>query len=130
MFLSFTLTSTFLLILKSGINLETFLFVCFFFFFFFIFGPPHMWHLEFPGQGSDLSCSSDLSQSYSQAGSLTHCAGLGIKPLSQRFQDAADPFAPQQELLCLTSNELCRQGRKPRKQVSPFEESVCSLSLN
>ena len=34
-------------------------------------------HMEFPGQGSDLSHSVDLSHSCSNTGSLTHCAGLG-----------------------------------------------------
>ena len=46
------------------------------------------WHKDFPGQGSDLSHSCDL-----------HCPWPGIKPASQCFQDAADPFAPQRELL-------------------------------
>ena len=32
------------------------------------------------------------------ARSLTLCAGLGIEPTFQRFQDAADPFTPQWEL--------------------------------
>ena len=32
------------------------------------------------------------------ARSLTHCAGPGIEPASQRPQDAADPIAPLQEL--------------------------------
>ena len=35
------------------------------------------WHTESPAQGSDPS------HSCSNAGSLTHCAGLGIKPASQ-----------------------------------------------
>ena len=55
--------------------------------------------MEFPGQGSDLSCRPNLSHSYGSAGSLTHCAGLGIEPTSQCSQDAANPFAPQRELL-------------------------------
>ena len=29
---------------------------------------------------------------------LTHCARLGIKPMSQCFQEAADPLTPQREL--------------------------------
>ena len=37
------------------------------------------WHMEFPGQGSDTSCSHDPSRSCSNAGSLTHCARLGIE---------------------------------------------------
>lgn len=37
-------------------------------------------HVEFPVQGSDLSHSCNLSHRCSHAGSLTHCAGLGIQP--------------------------------------------------
>jgi len=43
-------------------------------------------HKGFPGQGSDLSCSWDLSHSYSNTRSLAHCCGLGIKPASQSSQ--------------------------------------------
>ena len=57
------------------------------------------WHIEFPGQGLDLSCSCDPSHSCGNARSLTHCAGPGIKPASQHSQDAANPTMPQQELL-------------------------------
>ena len=64
--------------------------------FLFIFGLP--WHMEFPGQGSDPSCSCNLSHSYSNAGSLTHCARLGIESVSQRFPDAANPIVLQWEL--------------------------------
>ena len=45
----------------------------------------------------------DLSHSCGNAGSLTHCAGPGIKPASQRSQDATDPVVPQQELLGFNS---------------------------
>ena len=55
--------------------------------------------MEFLGQGSDPSHSCDLSCSSSSAGSLTHCAGLGIEPASQGSQDTANPIAPQWELL-------------------------------
>ena len=55
--------------------------------FFFLVAP---WYTELPGQGSDLSSS--------HAGSLTHCAGLGIEPTSQHPQDTANPFSPQREL--------------------------------
>ena len=54
--------------------------------------------MEFLGQGSDLSHSCDLCRSCGNPGSLTRCAGLGIKPASQRFQDTAVPIAPQREL--------------------------------
>ena len=45
--------------------------------------------MELPGQGSDLSHSCDLCCSCSNTGSLTHCAGPGIKPASQRSRDTA-----------------------------------------
>ena len=54
--------------------------------------------MEFPGQGSDLSCSQDLSHNYGNGGSLTHCAGPGIQPATQHSQDATDPIESQQEL--------------------------------
>ena len=48
---------------------------------------------------SDLSCSScSLSHSCSKAGSLTHCARLGIEPASQCSKDTADPIVLQWEL--------------------------------
>ena len=56
-------------------------------------------HMEFLGQGSDPSHICDLRHSCGKAGSAAHCARPGTKPASQRFQDAADPIAPQQELL-------------------------------
>ena len=56
------------------------------------------WHMEFPGQGSDPSCSFDLSHSCSNAESSTHCAGPGTKPASQSSQDDTNPFVPLQEL--------------------------------
>ena len=56
---------------------------------------------EFLGQGSDPSYSCDLSHTCGNTGSLTHCARLGIKPLSWHSQDAANPVAPQWELLLL-----------------------------
>lgn len=58
------------------------------------------WHMELWVQGSDPSYSRELSYSCSDAGSLTHCAGVGIEPTSQHPQDPANPVAPQWELLC------------------------------
>ena len=54
--------------------------------------------MEFPGQGSDLSCSCDLSRSCGNARSLTHCASPGIEPVSQCSPDAADLTELQLEL--------------------------------
>ena len=58
-------------------------------------------HMEFLGQGSDLSCSCslchscNLRHSCSNARSLTHCAGLRIEPVPRSFRDTANPIAPQ-----------------------------------
>ena len=71
----------------------------FFCFFLFLGGEgSHRGHMEFSGQGSDLSWSCDLNHSCGNAGSLTHCARLGIKPESQCSQNANDPTVPQEEL--------------------------------
>ena len=56
--------------------------------------------LEFPGQGSDPKHCPDLSHSWGNTGSLTHCAGPSIEPVSQCSQDANDPVAPLRELQC------------------------------
>ena len=42
-----------------------------------------LWHMEFLGQGANPNHSCDLCHSCGNAGSLTNCAGLGIKPASQ-----------------------------------------------
>ena len=54
---------------------------------------------EFLGQGSDQSHSFDLC--HSNAGSLTHCAGLEIEPVSQRSRDATNSVAPRQEQILI-----------------------------
>ena len=41
-----------------------------------------LWHMEFSGQRSDPSHYCNLSHSCGNTRSLTHCAGLGIKPVS------------------------------------------------
>ena len=54
-----------------------------FFFFFSLFSHTcSIWKIL--GQGSNLSLSCDLHHSCSNTGSLTHCAGMGIKPMPQR----------------------------------------------
>ena len=35
-------------------------------------------HVEFPGQGSDLSCSCTYAAAVATLGPLSHCAGQGI----------------------------------------------------
>ena len=75
--------------------------VCFLlksFFFFFWLPPPR--HMEFPGQGSDLSCDCDLHHSYGNTKALTHCAGpMKNEPASQGSRVTTDPVAPQRETL-------------------------------
>ena len=57
-------------------------------------------HMEPPGQGSVPSHSCDPSHSWGDAGSLIHCAGLGIKPMSS---------APKMQLILLShSGSSCR----------------------
>ena len=70
------------------------------FFFFFL---AIQWHMEFPGQGSDLSHSCNLHCSFSKVGFLTHCAGAGIKPAVQSSKVIVDLIAPQRELRMLGS---------------------------
>ena len=48
-------------------------------------------HMEFLGQGSDLSCS------YSNTRSLILCARPGIEPVSLDCRNTPDPIVPQQE---------------------------------
>ena len=56
-------------------NSSTFFF--FLFLFSFLFSAP-LRHMKLPGQGSDLSCSRNLSRSCSNARSLTHVLGWGL----------------------------------------------------
>ena len=56
-------------------------------------GTPFFFFLEFLGQGTDPSCSCHLHCSCGNTGSLTHCPGLGLRPVSWRCRDAVDPVA-------------------------------------
>ena len=56
-------------------------------------------HRDFPGQGSDPSCTCNLNCSCSNTRSLTHYAGPGIKNASHCSQDTANHTEPQQELI-------------------------------
>ena len=77
------------------------------FFFFFLFSLfdfvfsflADLWHRKSPGQGSEPNLTFHLRRSCSNAGSLTHCAGLGIKPASWHCRDTSNPITPQRELL-------------------------------
>ena len=72
--------------------LENRIFFSLFFFSPFLAAP---WHMEFPGQESDPSCSCDLSHSCNNTRSLTHCARPRIKTISQCSQDTANPVETQ-----------------------------------
>ena len=56
-----------------------------------------LWHMEFPGQGSDLICNCNLGHSWGNTRSSTHCAASGTESVSQCSQDTASPVAPQRE---------------------------------
>ena len=65
---------------------------------------------ELLGQGSDPSCSQDLSYNHSNAGSLTHCARPGTEPVSQSSQHTTDPIAPQWDLSETVLSEARGEG--------------------
>ena len=81
----------------AAINIEAHvsLGVYFVFCFLFLAAP---WHMEFLGQGSDPSHSCKPSCICDNSGSLTHCSGPGIEPMSQCPQNASNPIVTQQEL--------------------------------
>ena len=78
--------------------------------------PPFCWvggqHMEFLGQGSDpchtcdQCCNCSCSCSCGNSGSLTHCARLGIEPVSQRSRDAIYPVVPWRKL---QASPFCRR---------------------
>ena len=73
-------------------------------FYFFFFGHPETYRVP-GGQGLDLSHICDLHCSCGTAGSLTHCAELGIEPVTHCSRNTANPNAPQWELvLCIFKN--------------------------
>ena len=57
---------------------------------------------EFLAQGSDGSCSCNLSHSCSNARSLTLCARLGIEHVSLYSRDPANLIAPQREVCAVS----------------------------
>ena len=65
--------------------------VLFFFFSFLV----TLWHMEFPGQGSDPSHIFDLRHRCGKSRSITHCSRPGIKPSSQGCRATTDPIASQ-----------------------------------
>ena len=70
----------------------------------FFFGHPLAHGVPGPGIRSDPHC--DLSHSCGNTRFLTHSAGLGIKPTSQRSRDTDNPFEPWWELLYLSVLKL------------------------
>ena len=71
------------------------------FFFLFLFWPPHcIWS----SQRSDLSLSSDLHHSCSNAESFNPLCGAGIEPASWCCRDATNPVVPLQKLPTLFKN--------------------------
>ena len=56
-------------------------------------------HMEFLRQETEPSHSCDLHCSCGNAGSLMHCVGPGIEPVSQHSRYTADPAVTQWELL-------------------------------
>ena len=86
--------------------------------------------MEFPGQGSYLSYSHALICSHGSAGSSTHCVGPGIEPAPQRSQDAANPIAPQQEVLLVFFfvRNLCISRKEGMGEV--FGNSVSKKTGN
>ena len=50
--------------------------------------------MEFLGQGSDPSQRCHQCYSLGNTKSLTHCTGLGMKPVSQHSRDATNPVRP------------------------------------
>ena len=60
------------------------------------------WHMEFPGQESNMSRSGDLHHSCGNAGSLTHCSGPGVEPVSLLLQRHCQSHCATAELPFLT----------------------------
>ena len=70
---------------------------CVFSFFFSFFGCPQ--HMEFPDQGSALSCSCDLYHSCGNARSFNQLCQAGDQTyMSWHCREAADPVVPQWQL--------------------------------
>ena len=69
-------------VMQLYIHTHNFIYWCIYLFI--LFGlHPRIW--KFSGQGLNLCCSCNLHHSYSNAGSLTHCPGLGIKLVPQQW---------------------------------------------
>ena len=97
-------------------------------------------HMEFPGQGSDSSCSFNLCHSCSNVGSLIHCAGPGIDAGSQCSRDATNPMCHSGNstiidfrLFSSSQKEslypLMVTSSLPNPTPSPGEPLIYSLSL-
>ena len=96
-------------------------------------------HVEFLGQGSDDAWdgSCNLGGSCSNAGSLTHCARPGIKPVSHRSRCIIDPAGPQQELSLLliffflfTAAPVAYGSSEARGQIRVAAAGLCHTHSN
>ena len=89
-------------------------------------------HMELLGHRTDVSLSRKLSCSCGNARSFTHCAGLGIEPMSQHSQDATHPVVPQRELLIPSFNPcplLHASKQFVDEKTEPQREEVTLWSL-
>ena len=66
--------------------------------------------MDFSSQGSDLSHSCNLSLSCGNAGSLTHCAGLGIEPESHAPEMLLIPLCHTRLLFFVCVGFFCFLG--------------------
>ena len=90
--------------------------------------------MEFPGKGSNPEPICKLHHSCGNTGVLTHCAGPGIKPVSQCSRDAVDPIAPQWEFLNLRkfpsiSSMLSQMLYREKNVEIMYDIYLCFLSF-
>lgn len=99
-----------------------------------------LWHREFPGLGSDSSCSTVCTTAMAPGAMLDHWPILGPEPTSQCSKDAADPIALHGLifLIVLMSSETVRTHFSRNLSWSVYKmwhgsacllADVCSLSL-
>ena len=76
-------------------------------------------HMELRGQGPDWSHRCDLSHSYGNTRSLTHCARPGINPCPSSAQEATHSVVSQQELPHLRVLGECSSWLPPASLCAP-----------
>ena len=88
-----------------------------------------LWYMELPGQGSGLRCSWELSHNCGNTGSLTHYAGLGIKPAPQCSKDPDNPVVPQREFWGKPLRHIINKGMSyPHYHPKTLTSIICRLS--